>query len=96
MKISVSITMLCSCEIAANSLSHSSRITAQRAKSRVRLLLIMVDDPAFDVLAIESMEEWLEYSNDVASNDAICVDSRTVILDEPELRKKMITKIETY
>lgn len=49
--------MLCSCEIAANSLSHSSSITAQMAKSRVRLLLVVADDPALDVLPIESSDE---------------------------------------
>lgn len=63
--------MLCSCEMAASSLSHSSSITAQTAKSRARLLLIADDDPAFDVLPIDSNDEGLERSRDDGSNEPI-------------------------
>lgn len=34
-----SMTMLCSCEMADSSFSHSSRMTAHRARSRIRSLV---------------------------------------------------------
>lgn len=77
--------MLCSCEIAANSFSHSSNSTAHSAKSRVRLLSVMVTATVDVELDIASIDEYFELSFDIESYD-ICPDdgdnSRTV---EPEM-----------
>ena len=77
--------MLCSCEIAANSLSHSSNSTAHSAKSRVRLLLVMVTATVDDELDIASIDEYVELSFDIESYDIWPADgdnSRTV---EPKM-----------
>lgn len=84
MNVSVSRTILCSCEMAANSLSHSSSRTAHRAKSRVRLLFVMVTFD--DELDIASIDEYVELSFDIESYEMWPDDgdtSRTVAFDEP-------------
>lgn len=70
--MSVSKTILCSCEIAANSLSHSSNRTAHIAKSRVRLLLLVIVTAEFDdELDIASIDEYVELSFDNESYDVL-------------------------
>lgn len=79
--------MLCSCDIAANSFNHSSNRTAHSAKSRVRLLLVMVTATFADELDIASIDEYVELSFDSESYDIGPDDgdaSRTVAFDEPE------------
>lgn len=88
MKVSVNITILCSCEIAANSLSHSSNRTAHSAKSRVRLLLVIDAETAVDVLFdIVSNDEYGKLSFDWESNEFVLLltgfVSRTVVFGEP-------------
>lgn len=72
--------------MAANSFNHSSSNTAHRAKSRIRLLLVVVTD-TFDVeLDITSIDEYVELSFDKESYDNGPDDgdtSRTVAFDEP-------------
>lgn len=78
--------MLCSCEIAANSLSHSSSSTAHRAKSRIRLLFETVTETVGDEFDIASIDEYVEVSFDNESYDIWPDDgdiSRTVEFDEP-------------
>lgn len=78
------MTILCSCEIAANSLSHSSNRTAHRARSRIRLLFVTVAVTVDDEFDIASMDEYVELSFDSESNDICPADgdtSRTVALD---------------
>lgn len=61
--------MLCSCEIAANSLRHSSNNTAHRAKSRIRLLFVTVTVAVDDELDITSIDEYVKLSLDSESYD---------------------------
>lgn len=71
--MSVSKTILCSWEIAANSLSHSSSSTAHIAKSRVRLLLLVIVTAAFaDEFEIASIDEYVELSFDNESYGELC------------------------
>lgn len=88
MNVSVNNTMLCSCEMAANSFNHSSNRTAHRAKSRVRLLLVIVTAAFADELEIASIDEYVELSFDNESNDIgpdVGDASRTVVFDEPKI-----------
>lgn len=88
MNVSVNKTMLCSWEIAASSFNHSSNSTAHRAKSRVRLLLVIVAAAFADELDIASIDEYVELSFDNESYDMGPDDgdaSRTVAFDEPEI-----------
>lgn len=90
--MSVSKTILCSCEMAANSLSHSSSRTAHMAKSRVRLLLLVIVTATFDdELEMASIDEYVELSFDSESYGESCADvgdtSRTVEF-EPDGRWK--------
>lgn len=93
MNVSVSMTILCSCEMAANSLSHSSSRTAHMAKSRVRLLLFVIAAATFgDEFEMASIDEYVELSFDDESYDELCADSgdnsRTVEFEPDTKRKK--------
>lgn len=93
MKVSVNKTMLCSCEIAASSLSHSSSRTAHSAKSRIRLLFVMVTLTVDDELEIASIDEYVELSFDNDSYDIGPDDgdnSRTVVAEEPEIGQRIL------
>lgn len=81
------MTILCSCDIAANSLSHSSNKTAHNARSRVRLLLVIVETVTFDDVLVSS-DEYGRLSFDIESNDVLPdtddgFSSRTVVFGDP-------------
>lgn len=55
----------------ANSLTHSSKITAQKAKSLVRLLFVVL--PVDEHVFVESNDERSEYSSEEGSDDIVVV-----------------------